>query len=312
MSIASIAIHPSVEAVFPAERLQAELDGRGLSVAVIEDDPDALEGYDALVTMAHRDWFLESEGLEWIHSIQAGVDRFPFEAFRERDVILTNSSGIHDDSVGEMVVGYMLMFARRLAQFTRQQPAHRWDRPDWDEPFTLVDQAVCIVGLGALGRGIAARADALGMVVSGVKRTVEPVPHVETVYASSGLQEAIADVRFVAIATPLTDETHHLFSVQEFELMRDDAYLMNVARGAVVDEDALVEALRTDAIAGAGLDVFEEEPLPEDSPLWDMDEVIISPHAAGASEDYYRRVAAIVMDNVEHIATGEALRNRVV
>ena len=311
MNVERIGVHESVELVFPAAELREFLAGEGPDVVVASDDPDDLGRCDALVTLAWDERFLEA-GLQWIHSIQAGVDRFPFDDLDAAGVTLTNSTGIHGESVGETVLGYMLTFARRLHVYGRNQREHVWEHPPWDEPFTLEGRSVCVVGLGTLGRGVASRAAALGMRVTGVKRTVEQVTDVERVYPSDDLVEAVEGVDFVVLACPLTDETHHLLDGEVLAAMDGSAYLVNVARGPVVDETALVGALREGEIAGAALDVFEAEPLPEESPLWDMEEVLVTPHRAAATWEYYQLVGDIVRENVERAARGEELVNRVV
>jgi len=307
--LSTIGIHDSVSAVFPPEALRDALDDIGPDVRIVSTD--GIDGCDALVTFTCKDAFLEAD-LGWIHSIQAGVDRFPLGAVESAGVALTNSTGIHGDSVGETVAGYMLSFARQLHHYRDGQNEREWDRREWDVPYTLVGSSVCVVGLGTLGRGVAMRADALGMEVVGVKRTPTPVDHVETVYPSGELETAIADARFVVLTVPLTDRTDGLIRAAELSAMRSDAVLINVARGAVVDEDALVDALETDAIDGAALDVFETEPLPAGSPLWGMENVIVTPHAAAATEAYYRRVATLVKENARRRIDGESLANRVV
>lgn len=341
----TLGVHESVAAVFPPESLReylaeaAAADGLETTVGVVPAATDdeyggadaggvpgdasvlPLADCDAIVTFAHEERFLDAD-LEWIHSVQAGVDRFPFDALEERSIALTNSTGIHGDSVGDTVAGYMLAFARRLHVYRDQQGQKKWSWPAHDEPFSLRGERICVVGLGGLGRGIAARADALGMDVVGVKRTPTPVEGVNEVYPSDRLHEAIGDARFVALAVPLTPATEGLVGADEFAAMRSDAYLINVARGDVVDQDALVAALErgdggTDAdedsgIAGAALDVFETEPLPEESPLWDREEVIVSPHAAAAHREYAERVGAIVAESLRRQARGEGYANRVV
>jgi D-2-hydroxyacid dehydrogenase (NADP+) len=309
MNLQRLGIHESVSAVFPPERLRDALDDADLAVPVVGDDE--LGDCDALVTFAYSEVFLDAD-LDWIHSIQAGYDRFPLDALEEADVALTNSTGIHDTSVGEFAVGLMLSFARRLHTYVRAQEAREWSHPAWDEPFTLDGERLCVVGLGTLGRGIAERADALGMEVVGVRRSGEETPHTHTVYTPDDLHEAVADARFVALAVPLTDETEGLVGAPEFAAMGDDAYLLNVARGPVVVQDDLVAALRDGEIAGAGLDVFEEEPLPEDSPLWEMEEVVVTPHRAAAERDYYRHIAELVRTNVSRVDSGAEMVNRVV
>lgn len=310
MQVRRIGVHESVRAVFPPEELRDALAELDLDVTVV-GSPDAVRDCDAVVTFGYTDALLDSE-LSWVHSIQAGYDRFSLDEFEDRDVVLTNSTGIHDTSVGEFAVGLMLSFARRLHTYVRAQEDHEWNHPAWDVPFTLDGERLCVVGLGTLGRGIAERADALGMEVVGVRRSGEPTPHTEAVYRPEDLHEAIADARFVALAVPLTDETEGMFGAPEFAAMDESARLINVARGSVVVEDELVAALREGEIAGAGLDVFETEPLPEDSPLWDFEEVVVTPHRAAAERDYYRHIAELVRENAERANAGEELVNRVV
>lgn len=308
MRIESIGIHPSVGDVFPPERLVEDLADMSQPVEVATSDAEVGE-FDLLVTLAYEDVFTE---VDWIHSIQAGVDRFPFETLADRAVVLTNSTGIHGDFVGETVAGYLLSFARRLHQASRNQSDRTWARPDWDEGFTVAGTTLCVVGLGTLGQGIAEKADALDIEVTGVKRTVEPVPNVARVHPQGELLEAIGEADFVALAVPLTDATEGLIGADEFEAMRSDAYLINVSRGPIVDTDALVGAIREGSIGGAALDVFDEEPLPRESPLWDLPNVFITPHIAGVSREYYVRVARLVRENLANLEAGSPLVNRVV
>jgi len=311
MDVQRIGIHESVATVFPpdvlAEHLADHLAETGPAVAVVGDDD--LRDCDAVVTFEHREAFLEH--VAWVHSIQAGVDRFSLAAFESAGVVLTNSAGIHDESVGETVAGYMLSFARRLHRHRDAQRERTWRPPAWDEAFTLAGETVCVVGLGTLGRGVVERANALGMTVTGVRRSGDPVEGVERVATPDRLPEAVADARFVVLAVPLTDETRGLVGPDELAAMRPDAYLVNVARGGVVDQDALVAALRDGALAGAALDVFEVEPLPAESPLWDLEEVVVSPHCAAFTRDYYRDVGALVRENLDRVRADDPLHNRV-
>jgi len=308
--VSRIGIHASVERVFPPSVLRDRLDDLDPDVVVV-DGAGNLASCDALVTFAYDDSF-RSAGLTWIHSVRAGVDNLPTEKLAARNVALTNSTGLHGDAIGETVAGYMLAFARRLHRYRTNQVREQWEWPEWDAPFTLTGETLCVVGLGTLGQGIATRADALGMCVTGVKRTPTPVDHVETVHHPSDLRAAVADARFVALAVPLTDETEGMIGEPELAAMGDDAVLVNVARGPVVDQSALVAALRSGNLGGAALDVFEEEPLPPDSPLWGMENVVVTPHAGAATRDYYRRIATLVRENARRLAAGGSLANRVV
>ncbi|APX97278.1 D-2-hydroxyacid dehydrogenase [Natronorubrum daqingense] len=302
-----LGVHDSVASVFPPAELTDFLADLSVPVDVIGDDeiPDC----DAVITIEHRDAFLECD---WIHSIQAGVDRFPFDEFEEHDVILTNSTGIHDRTVGETVAGYLLSFSRRLHGYAANQQDRRWVRPEWDEAFTLPGTTACVVGTGTLGRGVAETLGSLGVQVTGVRRSEESVPGFDEIHPNEDLHTAIADAEFVIVTVPLTDETHHLFDADAFETMREDAYFVNVARGSVVNQPALIDALESGAIRGAALDVFEEEPLPEESPLWEMDEVIVTPHSAALTRDYFRDVGELVETNVGRLEADEAFTNRVV
>jgi len=240
---------------------------------------------DGVVTFVHREWFHE---VEWVHSVQTGVDRFPHESFREAGVVLTNSTGIHGDAIGETVAGYVLAFARRLYDHVVNQQRVNWSQPEWDEARTVTNERACVVGLGGLRRGIVDRLTGHGIDVDGVRRTLVPEPGVDQVYTSPELEAAVADACFLVLAVPLADETRGLVDGDVLGAMREDAYLVNVAQGGVVDQDVLVAALEDGGVTGAALDVFETKPLPESSPLWEMDEVIVSPHC-GAFTQRLRR-----------------------
>lgn len=310
MQVARIGIDESVEAVFPPEQIRDELADLEVAVEVIDGSSNDLERFDAVVTFVYREGYLDT--VDWIHTIQAGVDRFPLDELEQAGVVLTNSTGIHGPAIGESVACYMLLFGRRFHRAIANQQHHHWQQPRWNETFTIADESLCVVGLGTLGQGIVDRASALGLEITGVRRSGEPVEGVERVYTPADLHTALADARFIAIAVPLNEQTQHLIGAEEFGVMREDAVIVNVARGPVIDEAALVDAIRDGEIAGAALDVFEAEPLPPDSPLWDMDEVIITPHQAGFTIDYYRLVADIVRRNVERLITGDDWVNRVV
>lgn len=310
MEIDRLGVHDSVAAVFPPERLREFLAGEecaGIDATVIGDD--GIDGVDAIVTLEHRDAFRD---LVWVHSIQAGIDRFPLEDFEERGVVLTNSTGIHGQTIGETVAGYLLAFARRLHAHVADQQRREWDRPAWDEAFTLPGTTACIVGTGTLGRGVADVVGSLGVRTVGVRRSAEPLPEFEEMYAAGNLHEAIDGPEFVVATVPLTADTEGLFDRAAFEAMAPESRFVNVARGGVVEESALVDALESGSIAGAALDVFEEEPLPESSPLWAMDEVIVTPHCGAYTRDYYRDVGEIVADNVARVGRDEEFRNRIV
>lgn len=308
MEIERIGVDESVSAVFPPAELIANLEDVPPDVVQVDGSPESLADCQAVVTFVARDSFLE---LDWVHSIQAGVDRFSETEYIDAGVILTNSSGIHGDAIGETVAGYVLSFGRRLHEHVAHQTNGEWSRPAWDGAWTIAGERACVVGLGGLGRGIVDRLTGLGLDVVGVRRSPTPEPGVERVYPSDELHEAISDARFVILAVPLTDDTSGMIGAAELHAMSEDAYLVNVARGGVVDQKALVDSLEEGNIAGAALDVFETEPLPESSPLWDLEDVIVTPHCAALTEDYYRHIGTIVRESIGRFQAGEEPVNRV-
>ena len=305
--LSRLCIHESVENVIPKEEFVAAFDDISLEAELVGDNQPYSET-DAVATYESRDEFLDAS---WVHCIRAGYDAFDTTAFEDSGVPLTNSTGIHGTTVSEVAVGFMLSFARLLHVYRDAQNDNTWYTPDYERPFTLEDERVCVVGLGTIGEGVARRTDALGMEVDGVRRSDGSLPSVSSLYRPDQLQEAIDEARFVVLTVPHTPSTEGLIGAPELERMRDDAYLINVARGPIVDEEALVDAIRTGQIAGAGLDVFAEEPLPEESPLWDFEDVIISPHKGSATNQYHRDIADLVVKNVQRYESGDSLVNRV-
>ncbi len=212
--------------------------------------------------------------LRWIHATAAGIDTLLFPEVLGGRVRLTSSVGVHTTGLPEHVMALVLMFARRLHVAVRNQMAHRWNRASsiGDE---VAGKTLGVLGLGAIGRTLSHRASAFGMRVIGTKRTPEPIPHVERILPPEGTEEVLRESDFVAVILPLTPQTRGLIDARAFGLMKRTAVLINVGRGAVVQEAALIAALRAGTIAGAGLDVFEREPLSADSPLFDMENVVI-------------------------------------
>lgn len=302
-----LCIHESVENKFPPDAFVDAFDDLPIPAELVGDS-EQYDETDAVVSFRPRSSFLNAA---WVHCIRAGYDEFDTDAYGTAGVPLTNSTGVHGTTVGEMAVGYMLSLARLLHVYRDHQGRADWFTPDYEQPFTVENERLCVLGLGTIGAGIARRADALGMDVVGVRRSAESVPGVTRVYPPDDLHNAIADARFVAVSVPHTPETDGLLGDAEFETMRDDAYLVNVARGPIVDEDALVTALETDAIGGAALDVFETEPLPADSPLWDFEDVLVTPHRGSATNRYHLDIAELVTENVDRYRSGNELENRV-
>jgi D-2-hydroxyacid dehydrogenase (NADP+) len=251
---------------------------------------------------------------DWVLTTTAGYDSYPVEAFAERGVELTNSPGISAGTVAEHALGLITTFTRRLDHYREKQRAGEWGERR-DDLFDLVDTEACVVGLGTVGEQVARRLDACGARVRGVKRDPDDyagVVHERRVFGSEGLQGALDGVRVVVLAVPLTAETRGLLGGAELTALADDAVVINVARGPVLDTDALLDALDAGGLRGAGIDVFDEEPLPADSPLWDREDVLITPHCAGTTERYGERATEVVVRQYERWAAGEARENRVV
>ncbi|UPM42295.1 D-2-hydroxyacid dehydrogenase [Halocatena salina] len=303
-----IGVHDSIAFSFDPERIAGFLESHGHQCAVLEAG-SSVEEYDCVVTFGHEDVLLDAP---WVHCIRAGVDAFPFERYAETGTALTNSPGIHATTIGETVLGMLLSFARRLHRYRDRQHANSWEVEPYDATFTVQDETVCVVGLGTLGEGVALRADALGMTVRGVRREPKPVPGVDELFRPDELHDAVAGARFVVLCVPLTEDTEAMIDADVFAAMDDDAYLINVARGGVVAEDALLDALDGNEIAGAGLDAHAEEPLPADSPLWEYDDVIVTPHVGALSNTYHESVGKLVVANAERLENGESLSDRVV
>nr|WP_305882993.1 D-2-hydroxyacid dehydrogenase [Halobellus rarus] len=225
---------------------------------------------------------------------------------------MTNSTGIAGDLVGETVTGLVLTLAKGLHRFRDRQHGREWERLPWRRPFEVSESTACVVGLGELGGSVASRLGVLGMDVDGVD--IRPVSGLglDRVYDPARIETAVGDARFVVLTTPLTDATRGLVDQSVFESMRDDAYLVNVSRGEIVVEDDLVDALETDEIAGAALDVFYDEPLPEDAPFWEMENVVVTPHAAAQAATYGDRIADLVATNVSRLNDGGTPWNQVI
>jgi len=256
-----------------------------------------------------REAIQRAPGLKWIHSTAAGVDQLLYPEVLEREIMLTTSSGIHQPLV-EHVFAFILALERRLHVAMRQQLQRRWDRARavGDE---VSGKTLGILGLGTIGREIAQKAQAFEMRVIGTKRTPAPVPGVERVLPPEALPEVLREADIVVVVLPLTPQTRGLIDEPQLQIMKRTAWLINVGRGPIVREAALVRALREGWIAGAGLDVFEREPLPADSPLYALENVIITPHVSGTSPRYMDRAVPLLCENLARYLRGEALRNLV-
>jgi phosphoglycerate dehydrogenase-like enzyme len=250
--------------------------------------------------------------LKWIQAVSAGVDSYPIAELHERAITLTNFGGVAATNIAEHALALMLAFARGLKPLLALQHARQWGAADADlVTFELQDQVVGIIGMGEIGDELARRSHALGMHVLATQRHVSPhaPDYVERLLPHEALHEVLATADHVVLCLPLTAETRHTISAGELGRMRRTAYLYNVGRGDLIDQAALIEALQTGQIAGAGLDVTSPEPLPSDSPLWDLPNAIVTGHTAGATPRYWQRGIAVVEENLRRFVAGEALTN---
>ena len=253
--------------------------------------------------------FSRSPRLKWIQVLSAGVDFFLNAEMLASPVILTNVSGIHATAISEFVLGRMLMFAKGASWSFQLQREKRWERFN---PLMLHSKTVGIVGLGNIGREVARLSQAFGMQVLATRRSAKQVGrarYVDMLLPSAQLPRLLAESDFVVITAAFTNETNKLIGEKELRMMKPTAYLINIARGGLVDEEALIRALEEHWIAGAALDVFATEPLPAESRLWDLPNLIFSPHSSGGMEDYNQRATDLFCDNLRRYVDGQKLRN---
>lgn len=265
-----------------------------------------------------ENWREQTKRLRWLQCSGAGVDSLLPTGIldAENGIIVTTAVGINTTPIGEYVFGSMLMFNRTWPQMVRLQDRHVWPRSvNWYKlgGRELAGQTLGIIGLGSIGRRVAQLGRAFGMHILATRRTVQEAfqdPDVDQLFTTSQLHEMLSKSDYVVISVPLTQETDHLIGEAELRAMQPHTYLVNVARGRVIDEQILIRALTEGWIAGAGLDVTEEEPLSPESPLYTMPNVILTPHISGISVKYDERLTDLFADNLRRFRAGEALLNR--
>ncbi|WP_414568743.1 D-2-hydroxyacid dehydrogenase [Nostoc sp. CCY 9925] len=245
--------------------------------------------------------------LRWQQTPSAGVNHILTPNFLQRDIILTNGAGVHAIPISEFVLAFMLYHAKNLRKLQTLQDEHTWVRGVFLEE--LADATLLIIGTGNIGQAIASRAKAFGVRVWGSRRHPEPLPNFDKIVGADEWRLLLPAADYVVIATPLTPETKGLIDEAALQSMRPSAYLINIARGAIVDETALLTALREGWIAGAGLDTVAIEPLPPESPLWSLPNAFITPHCSALSPRLRERIAELFIDNLKRYQTGQPLRN---
>ena len=295
---------PGIEAIAADAAIRCAID--------LESLRDALPGAEVLLgwnfaadDIAHA--FECADRLRWIQWAGAGVDAAMFPALVESDVTLTNVRGVFDQAMAEYTLGMILAFAkdfRRTDTLRRERKwLHRLTEP-------VAGTKALVVGAGSIGRAIARTLRAAGIEVEGVGRTARDAdPDFGRVHGNEDLNRALGFADWVVLITPLTEQTGGMFDAVRFAAMKPTARFFNLGRGALVDEPAMIEALESGVIAGAGLDVFTEEPLPATSPLWAMENVLVSPHMSGDFHDHKAAMARVFIENFRRYRAGEPLKN---
>lgn len=233
--------------------------------------------------------------LKWIQVFQTGVEHVPFDEVGNRGIVLTNVRGIYGSPMSEYVMSIVLYITRDIPRFIRNKKLRNYDRAE------LVDEAkgktIGIFGTGVIGQEVAKKAQAFDMRVLGFNSNGRPVDDFDQTYSWDKKEDMLKESDFVVLLLPLTDKTHRFIGEKELALMHEDAYLINIGRGPLICENALIKSVERGEIKGAALDVFDEEPLPESSPLWDVENIMITPHLSGKSVRFFERCNLILADH---------------
>ena len=276
---------------------------------------ESLRDAEIIFTISLRpEQFAATQKLRWIHAPTAAVHQLLFPEMVNSNVVVTNSREVHGPVVAEHVIALLFALAKKIPQAAVLQRKHVWGQEaiwkDGARPREIAGATLGLIGVGSIGRRVAQMASALGMRVIAVREHVEKgTPEgVEAVFPPSALDEMLKQSDYVVLAAPLIAATHRLINAERLAVMKPEACLINVGRGAQVDEGALAEALRARRIAGAALDVFEKEPLPVDSPFWSLDNLLITPHTAGLTERLWQRHYELFSDNLRRYLAQQPLR----
>ncbi len=249
-----------------------------------------------------KDFFQNTPRLKWVFSLGTGTDGITDSPYLGKDVHVTAVRGIHGAPISEMAFLMMLAFNRDLRRIERQRGEKKWER--W--PGALLDnKTVGILGVGAIAEDLAPRCKAFGMRVVGISRTSRPIPGFDKIYSRAEIVQAAAELDYFVLLVPLEDDTRNIVSDAVLSAMKPSAFLVNLARGGVLDEDALLRALNGKKIAGAHLDALATEPLPPDNPLWSMDNVFITPHIGGFSDQYVIEAAKQFEQSLKAFVAGK-------
>ncbi|PTD94063.1 D-2-hydroxyacid dehydrogenase [archaeon SCG-AAA382B04] len=278
---------------------------------ILEEVKDAEVVFDKQISLRA---FRAADELEWIQSPYVGVDMLLIDEVVESDVRVTCARGIHSSQVSDHVFAFILCFAREIPGFIENRENRVWEErhPFPFKPLMELKQKnLGVVGLGTIGKEVARKGKCFNMNVLGVKKHQEDLEYVDELFTPKELDRVISRSDFLVLCVPYTPETKDMIGEKELREMKDSAYLINVARGEVLDEDALVQALRGDWVGGAALDVVDTEPLPKDSRLWKVNDLLLTPHVAGSTPRYWKRVYEIFRENIERYKEDKELINMV-
>ncbi|SET70639.1 Phosphoglycerate dehydrogenase [Salinibacillus kushneri] len=239
----------------------------------------------------------KAENLKWIMVISAGVDKMPFGTIREKSILVTNVRGIHGIPMSEYAISMLLQVSRQAKILYNNEQKHHWDRTVYMTE--MYGQTMLVVGTGAIGQEVARLAKAFQMKTIGLSRSGRPAKYFDDTGQIDQLLEKLPEADYIVSVLPSTDDTKHIYQESHFQAMKDQAIFLNMGRGDAVDEKALIKALNQNEIRHAVLDVFEQEPLPEDHPFWDMENVTVTPHISGISRYYQPRAFEIFEANLE-------------
>lgn len=297
------------------EKLKTELVGWDLITATTEEEwKNHL--LDTEIILGWREKFdfnsvSNNKNLKWVQTWSAGVNSLPLKDLSDQNVAITSANGVHAFPISETIFALMLGLTRNIHTYVRNQTKKEWDNRDLT--LEMHNKTIGIIGVGAIGKETAKIAKAFGMHVIGVRNSASPEPYVDSMHTSAQLDEILPLCDYVVVTLPLTESTYQLFQAQQFKCMKNTSFFINIGRGGLVKEDDLIHALESGEILGAGLDVFEIEPLPHTNKLWEFDNVIVTPHTSGSTEHYDSRVIEdIFLPNLARYLKQEPLYKNVV
>ncbi|SDY43552.1 D-2-hydroxyacid dehydrogenase [Tindallia californiensis] len=287
---------------FSQQKIEAMLDPEKFEKVLFVNKPEQLEEViedtDVLVTYpCEASIIRKGKNLKWLQAITVGVDAFPIKELHEKGVIITNGKGVHRIHMAEYAIASMIMMARNIHSMIRNQMSSTWDRQI--EQNEIFGATVGILGLGSIGQEIAKKASLMGMRVIGIKNNPEEIPYVDNTFGMTEIEALLKESDYVINLLPETVKTRKIINAKNLSVMKKNACLINMGRGGTIDEEALIKALKERWIRGFVADVFEEEPLPQSSPLWKLENVVITPHICGESTKYMEKLMPILQNNLK-------------